>query len=62
MTLIEMLRHFLDCEDPYEDMPDYGYLCEHLGLDPTEDRETVREAIEMAIADMEPDGEEGVSR
>jgi hypothetical protein len=59
MTLIEMLKRALDWEDPYEDMPDYKEICEHLGIDPGEDPETVKEAIEMELADLQPEGEEG---
>jgi hypothetical protein len=59
MNLIELLKHFLDCEDPYEDMPDYHEICAHLGLDPSEDPETIKEAIEMELADLNLDGDEG---
>jgi hypothetical protein len=59
MNLIELLKRALEWDDPYEDMPDYHEVCAHLGLDPSEDPETIKEAIEMELADLNPDGDEG---
>lgn len=55
MSILELLKRALEWDDPYEDMPDYGFILEHLGLSPDDDPQTVREAIEMEIADLEPD-------
>lgn len=57
MSIIELLKRALEWNDPYEDMPDYGLILEHLGLDPYEDPEIVREAIEVELAALGPDGE-----
>lgn len=57
MSILKLLKEALNWTDPYEDMPDYGHILEHLGLDPDTDEETVREHIEFEIEALEPEGE-----
>lgn len=57
MSILKLLKDALNWTDPYEDMPDYGHILEHLGLDESATDEDIREAIEMEIADMDPDGD-----
>lgn len=57
MNIIELLKRALEWQDPYEDMPDYAAVLEHLGLDADEDPEVVREAVALEIEAMDAESD-----
>ena len=57
MSILKLLKDALEWDDPYEDMPDYSSILQHLGLDPDTDEETVREHIELEVEALEPEGD-----
>lgn len=61
MTILEILKRALDCEDAYKDMPDYATILDHLGLTEHDDPELIREAIEQEIEALEAAGEDADS-
>lgn len=73
MNLLELLKRALEWEDEYDDMPDYGFICERFGINPFDDRDTIRASLEdqlnmlelegdLAGTEFDAAGEEGVSR
>lgn len=54
MTLLDYLKRALVWDEAdYSDMPDYKEICNRLGVDPEEDPELAKDAIEEALALMD---------